>query len=119
MNIVDQILALRPRSLDKEHDVTFADIASAIRHLLAEIVLKDDAECEKLDEWEDQIAELRCKISGNHEWEFDQCGYWGHQYCLHCDAAKHPELASLSCRDAVDKVGKITEEEYIQSQKVL
>lgn len=115
-SIVDELKQLmRAEITDPEHDCSAADVAGAVCCLLGEIILKDDAECDKLDDWEKEIRELRCKIIGEHVWEYDQCGYWGHQYCFGCHKAKYPELMKLRCSEAIAKIGRIEESEYAPS----
>lgn len=114
--IVDELRKLmRSEITDPEHDCTAAEVAGAVCCLLGEIILKDDKECDKLANWEQEIRELRCKIIGEHTWEYDHCGYWGHQYCLGCGQSKYPELAKLRCSEAIAKVGRIEESEYTPS----
>ena len=115
-SIVDELKHLmRAEVTAPEHDCSAAEVAGAVCMLLGEIILKDDSECEKLGDWEQEIRELRCKIIGEHVWEFDQCGYWGHQYCLSCNQQKYPELGKLRCSEAIAKIGRIEELEYVPS----
>lgn len=112
-SIVEELKSLRRREITKEwHHCTADEVAEAICSLLSEIILADDSECEKLADWEQAIGEQRCKILGKHVWEYDHCGYWGHQYCRCCRVAKYPELQKLRCSDAIAKVGRIKEEQY-------
>lgn len=104
-------LTLSP-AMEEEHDCSAEHVIRAITAMLGEIVLKDDAECEKLQEWEQGCLELKCKITGQHTWEDDQCGYWGHQYCINCRQHRYPDLGSLSCSEAVGKIGPISEAEF-------
>ena len=97
---------------DVEHTETAAEVSAAICQLLGELVLKDDSEDEKLIDWEQEIRELRCKVIGEHDWTFDHCCYWGHQFCCGCHAHKYPELGKLRCSEAKQKIGDITEDEY-------
>lgn len=104
---------IRPEIIDPEHDCSAAQLSGVICQLLGETILTDDSEDSKLDDWLSEIRALRCTIIAEHEWIFDQCGYWGHQYCIGCHAAKYPDLAPLRCSEAKEKVGAITEEEYL------
>ncbi|HBE70431.1 MAG TPA: hypothetical protein DDW52_19955 [Planctomycetaceae bacterium] len=98
--------------LDAEQDATAAEVSALICQLLGEIILRDDAECDKLSDWKDEITSLRCKVIGACEWVFDQCGYWGHQYCMGCNVARYPDLVKLRCSEAKQQLGNITEDEY-------
>lgn len=112
-SIVDELRQLmRAEITDPEHDCKAADVAAAVCNLLGEIILKDDAECNRLSDWEQEIRELRCKLLGEHVWEYDHCGYWGHQYCVVCHQRKYPELGKLRCSEAIEKIGRIDESEY-------
>lgn len=62
---------------------------------------------EKLENW-------LCKERG-HDFIFDQCGYWQHQYCVDCKESKYPDMAVKSCGDLTKEMGKMTEEEYYAS----
>lgn len=97
---------------DPEQNSTASEVVAAICSLLDETVLADDTESDKLDVWLAGIRDLRCKVIAEHEWEHDHCGYWGHQYCLACNRIKYPELARLSCSEALATIGSITEKEY-------
>lgn len=115
-SIVDELRKLmRGDVTEQEHDCSAADVADAVSNLLGEIILKDDTECGKLCEWEQGIRELRCKLLGEHTWTHDHCGYWGHQYCLGCNQHKYPELGKLRCSEAIEKIGRIDESDYIPS----
>lgn len=112
-SIVDELKKLnRAEVTDPEHDCTAADVGAAVCSLLAETILKDEAETDKLSEWEDGIRRLLCDLIGEHTWTFDHCGYWGHQYCLGCHMHRYPELGTLRCSAAIEKVGNVTEDEY-------
>lgn len=106
---------MRAEVINPEHDCTAAEVSAAICSLLSEIVLASDTECDKLTDWEQEIRSLRCKIVGEHEWTYDHCCYWGHQYCLGCHERKYPELSILSCTAAIEKIGRIKESEYVPS----
>lgn len=93
-----------------EHDCSADDIIDAIILLLGEILVKDNDECEKLDEFTNSIRKIRCKTKG-HLFVHDHCGYWGHKYCMSCYDHKYPELGVLSCSEAT-KTFRGTEEEY-------
>jgi len=66
---------------------------------------------EKACEFEDKFARLVCEHNG-HDYIYDQCGYWGHQFCCVCHEHKYGEIGPMSCSDAIAKIGNITEEEY-------
>lgn len=71
---------------------------------------KADALCgliEKLQQW-------GCRAD-KHDWQYDQCGYWQHQYCIECSVAKYPDMAKQSCGELTAKMGKMTEAEYLSA----
>ena len=111
--IVDEIKRImRPDVTEPEHDCTAIEVANAITLLLDEIILKDEAQCELLGQWHNEIRSLQCKLLREHSWAFDHCGYWGHQYCECCNVAKYPDLRALRCSEAHSKIGNIKESEY-------
>jgi hypothetical protein len=61
---------------------------------------------EKLKQW-------GCKAEG-HEWIFDQCGYWQHQYCVECHGSKYPDLAKKNCHDLTTEMDGMSEAEYLR-----
>lgn len=84
-------------------------IVAAILFLLDEIQIVGEYE-EQFDNWRDNVAGSWCKVSGEHCWTHDHCGFWGHQYCNWCRTAKYPEIPS-SCSECGDLM-KITENQY-------
>lgn len=68
-----------------------------------------------VDTVQDDIKELRCEIDG-HDFTFDQCGYWQHQYCNKCHKGKYPHLIGKSCSELVKEMGSITEEEFNKNE---
>lgn len=84
-------------------------IVGAILLLIDEICIDGELE-EQFDKWRDRVAESWCELSGEHLWALDHCGFWGHQFCLWCRAAKYPEIPG-SCSKCGELM-KITEEEY-------
>lgn len=112
-NIADVLQKIgRSELLSQRQNCTALDVAKAICTMLSETVLQSDEETEKLTDWEQEIRDLICKVIGEHVWEYDQCGYWGHQYCVSCHNPKYPELMKLRCSEAVAKIGCIREEDY-------
>ena len=85
-------------------------IVGAIMFLIDEIYIEGEYE-EQFDNWRDRVAKLWCEVSGEHVWINDHCGFWGHQYCQSCRAAKYPEIPG-SCSKCGDLM-KITEAEYV------
>ena len=73
-----------------------------------------DPDCEALLEAIGGLQEWGCKVS-EHEWIFDQCGFWQHQYCSSCGAAKYPDLAKKSCGNLVAQMGRVSEGEFLAS----
>jgi hypothetical protein len=63
----------------------------------------------------EKLKQYGCDICG-HDWVFDQCDYWQHQYCIECGNAKYPDLAKRSCNDLTSAMGKMSEEEFAQSK---
>lgn len=88
------------------------DIAQAICNLCNAICLENDNEGDKFSEWEEKIGELKCEMLGSHTWIYDQCGYWGHQYCVDCRTHKYPELGNLKCDEATQITKGSSEKEY-------
>mgnify|MGYP003405198786 CR=1 FL=1 len=113
MNIAAKIrdLAASPEAA-KLQTCSASDVVDAIILLLGEIILLDEAECEKLADWEDEVRGLVCKLKGEHSWLYDHCGFWGHQYCWLCRDYKYPELGGSLC-SAKNVVGDMTEDEYL------
>lgn len=63
----------------------------------------------------ERLEKLGCEMFG-HEWEYDQCGYWQHKYCLNCNESKYPNLAKKRCGDLDKEMGELTEDEYLEKQ---
>ncbi len=61
---------------------------------------------------QDSLEKLRCEISGHH-FEFDQCGYWQHKYCVLCRTSQYPDLSKKNCNTLRAEMGNTTEEEYL------
>jgi hypothetical protein len=117
--IVDELRSIVLRELYAvEQDVTAAELSDVVCTLLDLVIPVDDAECDKLCDWVDEIKALRCKMIGTHTWEHDHCGYWGHQYCSGCRERKYPEIPSR-CSVAIETLGRITEAEYLASKQVV
>ena len=91
----------------------FADFRAIVQRL-------DDLSYEMLDHPKaddlcgiiEEFQEWGCKAD-EHEWDFDQCGYWQHQYCLRCGSAKYPDLAAKSCGELSNEMGKMGEAEFL------
>jgi hypothetical protein len=77
------------------HDFDFLEFESS----------KDE---DMVDEYFNKLKEWGCRAFGGHEWLFDMCGHWEHQYCAACFVAKYPGLKIHEDRD-------VTEEEYLKS----
>ena len=71
----------------------------------------------RFDEIEDELNRWGCRTFDAHEWINDQCGYWQHQLCMHCQTPKYPDLAKQSCGDLSAKMGLMTEDEYLNRTK--
>lgn len=71
---------------------------------------KADALCELID----KLKQWSCRAS-EHDWIYDQCGYWQHQYCVRCGSAKYPGLAKRSCGDLTAEMGKMGEAEWLEN----
>lgn len=100
--------------INKQYSDTATDISLAICDIIERLILTDDEECNKVTEWGEKIRELRCPvIVGQHNWVYDQCGYWAHQYCSGCMAFKYPELGSQSCSEVFVVIGNISESDYV------
>jgi len=65
----------------------------------------------KIEEVLEQIKVLVCEIT-EHDYGFDQCGFWQHKYCYKCGKSKYPLLVTKSCSELREEMGSITEEEY-------
>ena len=112
-DLIKDLKSLRSRYMKSEEiNITAYDVAKWISLLLSEVVLKDEREDEKLDDWHTEVRLLICEIIKQHIWTYDHCCYWGHQYCITCRQPKYPELNKLKCSEAKNKVGDISEEEY-------
>ena len=116
--IVEKINALSSSVESLEFSESALEVAKSICELTENILLADDLEVEKLSEFEESIRQLLCdKIVGFHSWQFDQCGYWGHQYCAVCLVSRYPDLASMRCSDAYKKTENATEEQWLERLK--
>lgn len=112
-NIVTKLTALRSAEFDVEpNDCKAVDVMRAVCLLLDEVILCNDSETDKLDEWLNEIRFMQCRIMGEHSWVYDHCGFWGHQYCAECRAPKYKELIGMRCSEARKRIGNITESEY-------
>lgn len=96
-------------SVPDEIDEDPRKIVGAILLLIDEICMEGELEGQ-FDQWRDKVAESWCEVSGEHSWIHDHCGFWGHQYCRWCRAAKYLEIPG-SCSECGDLM-KITEAEY-------
>lgn len=85
------------------------EIVRAILLLIDNIYVDGEHERE-FDEWCDSAGAAWCKLSGQHQWIHDHCGFWGHQYCRWCDTRKYPEIPGR-CSQCGDLM-KISESEY-------
>lgn len=85
-------------------------IVGAILLLIDEICIEGEYE-DQFDDWRDKVAGAWCELSGEHQWVYDHCGFWGHQYCLWCRTPKYPEIPGR-CSECGDLM-KITEAEYL------
>lgn len=74
---------------------------------------ESDKDCNGVGEIEDKLNEWGCRAFDRHEWIYDQCGYWQHQYCVHCRNAKYPEMARKRCGEIDAEMGEISEEEFL------
>jgi len=101
-------------TIDEPCGVDLGGLLPALIALLSEIELEDEEEQDKYIDWVQECREQICKITGKHYWEFDQCCYFGHKYCITCHLPQYPELRKLSCSEAREKYGKITEEQYLE-----
>lgn len=98
-------------NLDVRHSYKANKVAQSICCILNDIVLEDDAEDNKFYAWQNKIKSITCDMFG-HKWIDDHCAYWGHKYCGVCDIPKYPSIVTLSCHEAFEIVGNISEEEY-------
>lgn len=64
-----------------------------------------------LFELHEQLQKWYCSTFA-HNWTFDQCGWWQHQYCVRCHDAKYPEFEDESCSGLSEQMGDITESQY-------
>lgn len=64
---------------------------------------------------QDKLLELLCNVSGEHDFIFDMCNFWQHQYCAKCGKPKYPSMASQRCSELTEKMGTMTEEKYIKN----
>jgi hypothetical protein len=117
MNVAERILDLR-RHCDDDSDCTAQEVIAAVCDLMSEIVCCTDAENDILQEYEERIRAIRCEMQLDHEWIYDHCCFWGHQYCTNCRKAKYPTLVGLLCSEACELVGgkHVTEAEWVSRQ---
>ena len=94
---------------DDELYSQFLAIMSDMEFLEMEVEADED----KVSEIEDRLREWGCRAFRGHRWVLDQCCYWQHQYCVHCHAAKYPDLADKTCNVLTHEMGKMTEDEFL------
>ena len=115
MKFIDKLRKLiNDPTIDEPCGVGLDELFPLLISLLFQIELEDEQEEDKYIDWVQECREQICKITGEHYWEFDQCCYFGHKYCITCHLPQYPELRKLSCSEAREKYGKITEEQYLE-----
>ena len=95
------------------------DLVAELRVMLREL---DALSCEMLEHPKadamygliERLQRWGCSAS-KHDWQYDQCGYWQHQYCIECGSAKYPDLAKRSCGELTAAMGKMTEAEFLSA----
>ena len=98
-----------------ESTALFADFREIVRKLDdLSYEMPDHAKVEELCGIIESLQQWGCRAD-KHDWIFDQCGYWQHQYCVNCGAAKYPELAGRRCGELDAEMGKITEEDFLSA----
>ncbi len=103
-------------------EVVNAELFSELRGLLHELdeLSYETLKYPKASELCDLIEKLNqwgCRAS-KHDWQYDQCGYWQHQYCTECRMAKYPDMAKQSCGELTSKMGKMTESEFLSANGI-
>jgi hypothetical protein len=88
----------------------------ALMGRLGSLEFENDSDGDKVYDIEQDLNEWGCKAFNTHDWVYDQCGYWQHQYCLHCRCAKYPDLSGKRCGELTEKMGKMTEAQYLETQ---
>ena len=94
------------------------DIKVKFRKILEEYedyAFNDTADEGFVDEIFYKLKELHCTTTEDHEWIYDMCGYWQHQYCDWCHKAKYPDLNSKKCSQLDEEMKGMTEEEYLST----
>lgn len=95
-------------------DATADEFVGILTAMMDMALLRDEEEDRKLSDLFDEFGEARCKIAGGHDWQYDQCSLWYHQFCFRCMARRYPEIPG-SCRDAREYLRNLnveTEEQY-------
>lgn len=103
-----------PDDINKKLFVELNNIIRAIDDLSYQFL--DHPQSDSLCDWIEKLQQWVCRAS-EHDWQYDQCGYWQHQYCIQCGAAKYPDMAKQSCSELTVKMGEITEEDFIKQTK--
>ena len=67
---------------------------------------------DKVEEVYNQLNVIYCELTA-HNFTIDQCGYWQHQYCTHCNQGKYPDLVGKRCGELTKEMGGMTEEQYL------
>ena len=97
----------------------FKDLMKRLDFVVDELL--DEANEKVVDELIDVVDELRiwgCESKSiEHDWQFDMCGHWQHQYCINCRQAKYPELSKKQCGELNALMGDMNEEEYNKKNK--
>lgn len=70
---------------------------------------------DKVEAVETKIKLLLCEIT-EHDYGFDQCGYWQHKFCYKCSNPQYPDLAIQSCGELSKKMKGMSEQEYLTKQ---
>ena len=118
MKFIDKLRdLLHDPTIDRPCGVGLRELIVTLGQLMYEIELADSGEEDRYIDWVYECRKLGCEIVGAHGWQYDHCGYYGHQYCDACGASKYPELRKLSCSEASEKYGNITEDQYLEQRK--
>lgn len=97
--------------MNEEPIKEFRDLVRKLDNLSYEFL--DHEKIEGLIALIEDFQKWGCEAYG-HNWAFDQCGYWQHQFCIECMEAKYPDMAGQRCGELIETMGNMTESEYLQ-----
>jgi hypothetical protein len=97
-----------------------SEIYKEFKGIMEELDFMDfesDKDCDAVGEIEHKLNAWGCKLFG-HNWVFDQCGFWQHQFCTGCREGKYPDLARKKCSELTAEMKGISEAKYLMNKSL-